>query len=67
MSVSQAYSTGISPSEAPRDSWGLSQMMGRLVEISGHRAAANLTVAFGLVLEAQTEHVNNFGTLASCI
>ena len=28
-------------------------MMGRLVEISGHRAAANLTVAFGLVLEAQ--------------
>ena len=53
MSVSQAYSTGISPSEAPRDSWGLSQMMGRLVEISGHRAAANLTVAFGLVLEAQ--------------
>lgn len=28
-------------------------MAGRLVEISGHRAAANLTVAFGLVLEAQ--------------
>jgi recombination protein RecA len=28
-------------------------MTGRLVEISGHRAAANLTVAFGLVLEAQ--------------
>ncbi|TDI38581.1 MAG: recombinase A [Acidobacteria bacterium] len=53
MSVSQAYSTGISPSEAPGDAWGLSQMMGRLVEISGHRAAANLTVAFGLVLEAQ--------------
>ena len=53
MSVSQAYSTGISPSEAPRGVWGLSQMAGRLVEISGHRAAANLTVAFGLVLEAQ--------------
>ncbi len=28
-------------------------MAGRLVEISGQRAAANLTVAFGLVLEAQ--------------
>ena len=28
-------------------------MAGRLVEISGQRASANLTVAFGLVLEAQ--------------
>lgn len=28
-------------------------MAGRLVEISGQKAAANLTVAFGLVLEAQ--------------
>ncbi len=28
-------------------------MTGRLVEIFGHRAVANLTVAFGLVLEAQ--------------
>jgi len=28
-------------------------MAGRLVELSGNRAAANLTVAFGLVLEAQ--------------
>ena len=28
-------------------------MAGRLVEISGQRAAANLTVAFGLVLEVQ--------------
>lgn len=28
-------------------------MAGRLVEISGHRASANLTVAIGLVLEAQ--------------
>ena len=28
-------------------------MAGRLVEISGQRAVANLTVAFGLVLEAQ--------------
>ena len=28
-------------------------MAGRLVEISGQRGAANLTVAFGLVLEAQ--------------
>ena len=36
------------------DSWGLAPLSGRLVEISGHRASANLTVAFGLVLEAQS-------------
>ena len=33
--------------------WGLKQVAGRLVEISGAGAAAALTLAFGLVLEAQ--------------
>ncbi len=33
--------------------WGLTEMAGRLVEISGARATATLTMAFGLVLEAQ--------------
>jgi recombination protein RecA len=37
------------------DLWGLEPLAGRLVEISGHRASANLTVAFGLVLEAQSQ------------
>jgi recombination protein RecA len=41
------------PSSHGSKNWGLEQMSGRLVEISGHHAAANLTVAFGLVLEAQ--------------
>ena len=41
------------PSYHGSKDWGLEQMSGRLVEISGHHAAANLTVAFGLVLEAQ--------------
>ncbi len=35
------------------DVFRLEPLSGRLVEISGHRASANLTVAFGLVLEAQ--------------
>lgn len=33
--------------------WRLSDLAGRLVELSGQRAAAHLTAAFGLVLEAQ--------------
>lgn len=33
--------------------WDLQEMSGRLIEISGHRAGAQLTVAFGLVLDAQ--------------
>ena len=41
------------PSYHRSKDWGLEQMSGRLVEISGHHAAANLTVAFGLILEAQ--------------
>lgn len=52
MSVAPAFSKGL-PSPKTVKSWGLDQMAGRLVEISGQKAAANLTVAFGLVLEAQ--------------
>lgn len=33
--------------------WSLAETAGRLVEISGARCAASLTLAFGLVLEAQ--------------
>ena len=40
----------VEPSGRP---WGLEQVAGRLVEISGAGAAAALTLAFGLVLEAQ--------------
>src|SRR3990172_2807212 len=40
----------VEPSARP---WGLEQIAGRLVEISGAGAAAALTLAFGLVLEAQ--------------
>lgn len=51
MAASTSLSAGFAPS--PAQPWGLEALAGRLVEISGHRAAANLTVAFGLVLEAQ--------------
>ncbi len=44
-----------SPERATRDDWSVDPLIGRLVEISGHRAAANLTVAFGLVREAQAK------------
>jgi len=37
------------------NTWSLHSLSGRLVEISGHRASATLTVAFGLVLEAQRQ------------
>ena len=53
MATPGLFSTGLSPSSLPKDVWGLAPLAGRLVEISGHRAAANLTVAFGLVREAQ--------------
>ena len=33
--------------------WGLAELSGRIVEISGRGASAQLTAAFGLVLEAQ--------------
>lgn len=39
------------PGRAP--TWTLGELSGRLVEISGGQAAAHLTAAFGLVLEAQ--------------
>lgn len=52
MSSSLAFSKGLS-SPIAQKSWGLEQMAGRLVEISGQKAAANLSVAFGLVREAQ--------------
>jgi len=51
MASPRLFSTGL-PSPVG-DFWGLEPLSGRLVEISGHRASANLTVAFGLVLEAQ--------------
>ena len=51
MASPRLFSTGL-PSPVG-DFWGLESLSGRLVEISGHRASANLTVAFGLVLEAQ--------------
>ena len=35
--------------------WSLSEISGRLVEISGSRAAASLTLALSLVLEAQCQ------------
>ncbi len=44
---------GLDASSIASPRWSLSQLSGRLVEISGHRAAATLTTAFGLVLEAQ--------------
>jgi recombination protein RecA len=41
------------PSRAP--AWSLSELSGRLVELSGSAEAARLTAAFGLVLEAQLQ------------
>ena len=38
---------------APRTLWNISEVAGRLVEISASAAAASLTVAFGLVRETQ--------------
>jgi recombination protein RecA len=38
---------------APRGLWSLDEMAGRLVEISASTAAAALSIAFGLVREAQ--------------
>jgi recombination protein RecA len=39
---------------APAPSWSLPELAGRLVEISGLGASASLTVAFGLVCDAQS-------------
>jgi recombination protein RecA len=46
-------STGLPSPETRSDAWTLEPLAGRLVEISGHHAAASLTAAFGLVLDAQ--------------
>jgi recombination protein RecA len=43
------------PSPLPPPRWSYVQLAGRLVELSGSRATAVLTVAFGLVLEAQEQ------------
>ncbi len=53
MASLRPFSAGLPSPSA--DFWGLAPLAGRLVEISGHRASANLTVAFGLVLEAQSQ------------
>lgn len=54
MALLRSISAGLpSPGSNVADVFGLGPLSGRLVEISGHRASANLTVAFGLVLEAQ--------------
>lgn len=37
------------------ETWGLNQIAGRLVELSGEGSSAKLTIAFGLVLEAQQQ------------
>ncbi|HET9626822.1 MAG TPA: recombinase A [Kofleriaceae bacterium] len=43
----------VAPAAAPHARWGLEPMRGRLVELSAHGAAATLTAAADLVLEAQ--------------
>lgn len=43
---------------APRARWELSELEGRLVEISGEGASASLTCAFGLVADAQERGEN---------
>jgi recombination protein RecA len=42
-------------SPVPRAPWGYPQLAGRLTELSGSRGTAVMTVAFGLVLEAQAQ------------
>jgi recombination protein RecA len=43
----------VAPAGAP--AWGLAELRGRLVELSGAEKAAHLTAAVGLVLEAQLQ------------
>jgi recombination protein RecA len=50
----QAFSRGAAPSTlSDLPEWRLSDLAGRLVELSGQQSAAHLTAAFGLVLDAQ--------------
>lgn len=44
------------PASEQEDGWSLEQVVGRLVEISGEGATASLTLAFGLVLQAQRQN-----------
>jgi recombination protein RecA len=53
MASPRFLSAGFPSPRSSGDFWGLEPLEGRLVEISGHRSAANLTAAFGLVLDAQ--------------
>lgn len=53
MASPRFLSAGFPSPRSSGDLWGLEPLEGRLVEISGHRAAASLTAAFGLVLDAQ--------------
>jgi recombination protein RecA len=50
---STALASGQPSSELERPVWRLDELAGRLVELSGERSSAQLTAAFGLVLEAQ--------------
>jgi recombination protein RecA len=54
MGPGQAFAR-ISVSAEARAAWGLSELTGRIVEISGFGASAVLTAAFGLVVEAQAK------------
>lgn len=49
--VKAADTLDLAPAHAP--TWTLVDLSGRLIEVSGWQAAAHLTAAFGLVLEAQ--------------
>lgn len=53
MVAARAGRVALEPSPRP---WSLEQVAGRLVEISGVGATVPLTLAFGLVLEAQWHH-----------
>lgn len=48
-----AVKLGTSPTPRPSAGWTLAAVAGRFVELSGSKAAATLTLAFGLILDAQ--------------
>ena len=52
VSTGRLRRVAVEPSRTP---WRLAEIAGRLVEISGSGAPASLTLAFGLVLEAQRQ------------
>jgi recombination protein RecA len=51
--MSSFHAQELRPNIVQPDRWTLSELAGRMVEISSAGAAATLTLAFGLVLEAQ--------------